>query len=117
MNNRYNSILIDEVIIIIFIALNIINIYADELEKRYLFNNNINDLEKANKVVIFTLIITLIIYLYFAYLNYKEYEKNKTNIYEIRLIGTILIIIGLVCLIYFRYKNPELSTLDIIQGL
>ena len=117
MNNRFNSILIDEVIIVIFIVLNIINIYADELEKRYLFSNNVNDLKNANKIVIFTLIITLIIYIYFAYLNYQEYEKQKTNLYETRLIGTILVIIGLICLIYFRYKNPEISTLDIIQGL
>lgn len=117
MNNKYNSILIDEVIILIFIVLNIINIYADELEKKYLFNGNVKDLKNANDVVIFTLVITLIIYIYFAYLNYKEYKNNETNIYETRLIGTILIIIGLICLIYFRYKNPELSTLDIIQGL
>lgn len=117
MNNRFNSILIDEVIIVIFIVLNIINIYADELEKKYLFSNNVNDLKNANKIVIFTLIITLIIYIYFAYLNYQEYEKLKTNLYETRLIGTILVIIGLICLIYFRYKNPEISILDIIQGL
>lgn len=117
MNNRFNSILIDEVIIVIFIVLNIINIYADELEKKYLFSNNVNDLKNANKIVIFTLIITLIIYIYFAYLNYQEYEKHKTNLYETRLIGTILVIIGLICLIYFRYKNPEISILDIIQGL
>ncbi len=120
MNNnkeRFNSILIDETIIAIFIIINIINLYADELEKEYLLTKNVNNLKNANKIVIFTLSITIIIYIYFVYLNYKEYQNHKTSIYETRLIGSILVVIGLFCLIYFRIKNPELDTLDIIEGL
>lgn len=112
MNNKLNSILIDEIIIIIFIIMNIISLYADELEKDYLYTKNINNLNISNKIAIYTLIITLIIYVYFLYLNYKDYIKYKTSIYETRLIGSILIVIGLYCLIYFRINNKNLTIIE-----
>lgn len=123
MNNskKLKSILIDEFIIGIFIISNLINLLADEQEKKYLYTKDKNILISANNKAIFTLSISIIIYLYFIYINYQEYIKHQYDynsyIYLLRLIGSIIIAIGLSFLLYFRIINPEEEDQEIIEGL
>lgn len=105
-NDRFNSIILDEVILTIFIFLNVLNFYADELEKKCLFDNDNNRLKLSKKIIIVTLTVTLFIYIYFLYANYKDMIKNQYSkdsyIFETRFIGSVLIVIGLGCFLYFR---------------
>ena len=75
-DSRLNSIIIDEEILFLFIILNLFNFQADEFEKQYLFENNKEYLLKAKEISIFTLFATLLIYIYFCYLNYKDLQNK-----------------------------------------
>ena len=39
--------------------------------------------------------------------NYNDYQKKKTDSYQIRFIGSILILSGALCLTYFQMKNMD----------
>lgn len=119
-NNRYNEIMIDEIILGIFIFLNILNFFADELEKKCLSDNNQERLKRSKDILILTLIITLIIYIYFFCNNYKDYIKNidsyDSELFKIRCIGSFFVVIGIAGLLYFRIKKRGDINLD-IEGM
>lgn len=105
--NRLNF---EDFLWILFAVLALINVYGDYNEKEYLETNNNNFEEKSNKIFEITLIITLFIYIYFFIRNYKAYEKASTeekNLYTIKLLGSSLLIAGILCLLYFQTKQTS----------
>lgn len=113
--NEIMDITINEWIWIIFIILSIANIYGDELEKVSLKEKKAHD-NDAKKIFLITASITLIIYIYFAINTYIKIENTKQksqniNMLNIKLIGNILIVVGIICIIYFIYNDKgELTT-------
>lgn len=90
---------------IIFAILCFINIYGDYNEKEYLKTNNNIFKNNSNKIFEFTLIITLLIYIYFFVRNYKAYQKaseKEKKLYIIKILGSCFLIAGVICLIYFQ---------------
>lgn len=96
---------IENIIWIIFIVISIFNIYDDELIKRYLlYNDKSSDiLAKKNSIII--IIISLLIYLYFLYRNYNEFKKHNNESYRIRFLGSIFILLGTLCFLYFQLSS------------
>lgn len=114
MNNNQKEIkdiVIDEWIWIAFIIISMANIVGDELKKETLqHKNNYNDL--AKKIFIITAFISLLIYIYFASKSYQKVKelkfKNKdTQLYEIRLLGNIFVVVGVILIIYFHLNEKE----------
>ena len=72
-----------------------------------------NDKEKdklAKDIFTISLIITVIIYLYFFSRNYKDYQGHKNSkAYELRFLGSILMISGILCFLYFQIKTSYSS--------
>lgn len=113
-NEKINNIESDEIFGGIFILISLIQIYGNEILKKFYKTNNINDYAKAKKIFIGALIITLLIYLYFT-------KKYQTNYYEkliknkesfpslIRLLGGIFLVVGITCLLYYQVTADELS--------
>ena len=103
----------ENIIWFVFIIVSVFDIYGDELLKKDLLYNDKISSDKANKIFLGSTIVSLLIYGYFLLRNYSDYKKYKTKSYEIRLIGSILIIAGVICLLYFqvttRKKNDSLS--------
>lgn len=95
---------------LVFAVLCFANIYGDYNEKEYL-NTNLNIFKNnSNKIFEFTLIITLLIYFYFFIRNYKTYKKvsaDEKNLYYIKILGSALLISGIICLIYFQTKQTS----------
>lgn len=92
---------------VVFAIISIINIYGDYNEKEYLKTNNKTFENKSNKIFEFTLTIALLIYIYFFSRNYNAYKEStieKRNLYTIKLLGSSLLIAGVLCLLYFQ-KN------------
>ena len=100
----------EDFLLTIFICLSILNIIGDNYEKKYLKTFNIYYKANANKIFDFTLSITILIYLYFVIRNYNSYkniEENNKKLYSIKLFGSILIIVGDICLLYFQKKQES----------
>ena len=103
----------ENILWIIFIILSIANIVGDIDEEKFIKTNNKIYKYNANKIFKFTLIVTLIIYIYFFIRNYESYKNisySKKKLYSIKLLGSSLLIAGIICLIYFKnIKNNIIS--------
>lgn len=95
---------------VIFALLALMNIYGDNLQKQYL-NTHLQYYEKeANDVFLFTLIVTLLIYIYFFIRNeyqYKNASLNTKNLFAVKWLGSAFLIAGAICLIYFQKNNEN----------
>lgn len=92
-----------------FIIISIMNIIGDNDEKAFLNSNDSSYKQEANEIFELTLSVTLLIYLYFGIRNYDALQKaddDKKKLYEIKFLGSTLLIAGVICLLYFQ-KNQK----------
>lgn len=113
MKNNYKEIkdfTYQDITSIIFVIASVLNIIASDKEKEYVLSNNKKDMMTAYNIYIIVLIVLIVLYLYFLKGNYKAF-KNCSDInresYLIRLIGSILFLIGSLCFLYFRIDNKN----------
>lgn len=95
---------------IIFAILCLANVYGDYNDKEYLITNNNIFKSNSNKIFEFTLIVTLLIYIYFFQRNYKAYVKasdKEKQLFIIKVLGSSFLIAGVICLIYFQTKQSS----------
>lgn len=92
---------------ITFIVVSLIDIYGDELFKRSVTKNDSNAKSKAKNLFLLVALISIIVYVYFFYRNYTDYQKHCNKFYEVRLFGSIFLLVGALCLVYFQLYNPE----------
>ena len=113
MNEQTNTIerlTFENYIWIIFIIIAICNIVGDELIKKSITEHDKEKDSLEKNIFIITLIVTILIYLYFLSRNYQDYQKHKddTN-YEIRFFGSIFTVVGILCFLYFQIKTTTSS--------
>lgn len=104
-NSNIQELNFEDVLLIIFIIISLLNIYGNYNSKLYLNSNNKEYKRNANQIFKFTLTITLIIYFYFLNRNYKAYKNapiKEKNIYKVKVFGSIFLIVGIICLLYFQ---------------
>lgn len=92
----------------IFALLCFLNIKGDKDDKEYLKTNNKYYKNESNKIFEFTLIITSLIYIYFFFRNYiflNRVKDSQKQLYRIKLLGSSLLLAGVICLIYFQVNN------------
>lgn len=93
----------ENLIWIVYIGVAIFNIYGDELIKKSIRSKNKEDDKKAKNVFLVVLVVTLLIYFYFFIRNYDDLKKNADKKeYQIRFLGSILILAGIMCFLYFQ---------------
>lgn len=88
-----------------FVIVSLLDIYGDELIKKGLIENDRASLSKANKLFLGLAYFSILVYLYFLIRNYYDYKKYRNKNYQIRLLGSILILAGTLCLVYFQKNN------------
>ena len=94
---------------IVFVFLCFLNIYGNQLEKIFLRTNNSYFKRKSNSYYILALVIVFLIYSYFITRNLYQFHKASPQdkaLYSIKVLGSILVIGGIVLLIYFQ-KNEK----------
>lgn len=114
MNNQeeINRLNFENNIWILFSCLCLINIAGDNNLKDYLRTNNINKKNISDNLFLFTLSVTLLIYIYFLNRNIKAYKKasevNK-ELYKVKVFGSLFLIIGILLLIYFQKEQTSFN--------
>lgn len=96
---------------ITFIIVSVMDIYGDELIKKSVQNKDTTLKTKAENLFLFVSLISILVYIYFFYRNYTDYKKYYNKEYEIRLFGSILILTGSLCLLYFQLKTITIDDL------
>lgn len=105
----------EDLIWISFIVISILDIYGDSLIRKSLLNKDKQSNKKANHLFLGIVSFSILIYIYFFARNYYDYQKYKTKSYEVRLIGSSLILIGTLCLFYFQLTNTlEVDSTSVI---
>lgn len=110
--NEINRLNFEDFLLLVFIVLSIINIYGDYNEKEFIKTSDRKYKNKANVIFEITLFVTLFIYLYFFIRNYNAYQKAEEKdkkLFIIKLIGSGLLIAGIICLIYFQDKQTSFT--------
>jgi cation transport ATPase len=108
--NELKRLKFEDFIWLLFAFLCFINIYGDDLQKKYLNTNDPNLEIKSNEVFLFTLIVTFFIYLYFFIRNYnalKNASFDTKSLYIVKILGSSFLLAGVICLIYFQKKNQS----------
>lgn len=110
ISNKIEELKIEEILQLIFIFLAALNIYGDKLEELFVLNNDNQSEQRAKSLFTFTVSISLIIYFYFAYRNYKyakSASKDEKKVSSIRFLGSIFIIVGTICILYYDIKDQD----------
>lgn len=110
--NEMNRLKFEDFLWIVFALLALANIYGDYNETEYLKTNDTTFKSKANQIFTLTLTITFLIYIYFLVRNYNAYKKARPqdkDLYKIKLLGSALLIAGVICLIYFQTKQTSFT--------
>jgi hypothetical protein len=102
-----NELQFEKILAGFFIVISIMNIYGDNLQQTFIKTKDRQYEKKARDIFITALIISIFIYLYFIYRNnsdLKDAMENNDNVFEsqVRLFGSILILIGALCILYFQ---------------
>ena len=103
--NQMKKLKFEELLWIIFAIISLLNVYGDKIEEEYVTTKQEIYHDKSNKIFEITLMVTLLIYIYFFIRNYKALEKvsyHEKRLYEIRLLGSSFLIAGILLLIYFQ---------------
>ena len=106
MNNEVKRLKCENIIWLVFASVCIINIVGDNEEIKYVLTNDSSNKQKANKIFETTIFVTFIIYIYFATRNYYALKEAANKpLYNIKLIGSLLLIAGIICIFYFQVKQ------------
>lgn len=112
MNNNENSeqlirqLSFDNLIWGVYLLIAIANIYGDELIKLAIRTNDREPSNRAQKIFLTILVITLIINIYFFTRNYRDLKNDCDNeSLQIRFVGSGLLILATLCFIYSQTKN------------
>ena len=96
---------------ITFIIVSVLDIYGDELIKKSVLNNDAASKDKAENLFLFVALVSILVYIYFLYRNYTDYKKYCNKDYQIRLLGSIFVLIGTLCLFYFQLNTINFDDL------
>jgi hypothetical protein len=114
VNYFINNINQDERLSSLFIIVTVSTIIGDEFIKKYYKCRNIEDYKNAKKCFIIGILITLFVYLIFIKKNKRDYyekimRKSKSFPSFVRLVGSILLAIGTICLLYFQITDTSIT--------
>lgn len=108
--NEIKRLSFENFIWIIFIVVSALDIYGDELVKKYIRENDKKADIRAKKIFFYVLIVTIIIYMYFFIRNYHDVQNHPGNDeYEIRLLGSVFMLAGTICLLYFQIETTTIT--------
>ena len=104
--NRLNF---EDILWVIFIVLSILNIVSNNLQKEYIISEKQFYENKANNISVKVLTTLVFIYLYFFIRNYNMYKnkENSTGTDLVKVIGSLLFLIGAICLLYFQVNSDD----------
>lgn len=112
LNNQNNKSNLSNLILI---GCNILNIFGNKIIDKYRYNKCREYIYLGKKLFVISLVITLVVYIFFTRDNYfnlikaKNFGKNiKAN--SIRLLGSFLFIIGILCFIYYQTNDEGITS-------
>lgn len=92
---------------VVLIIASALDIYGDEQLKKSLLYNDHKAEERATNLFLGLAVVSFLVYIYFLFRNYSDYKKYKNKSYEVRFIGSILVLCGTICFLYFQLTTKN----------
>lgn len=99
----------EDILWLIFIVLSILNILANDNQKKYVISKEQIYEDNANNISIFVLTTLFFVYIYFFSRNYIMHNNkdNPTRADSIKVSGSFFFVIGTLCLLYFQIHSND----------
>lgn len=108
LTEKLREIKISDYIFIIFIIISLSGIFADHEEKEDLIGKDPKGNEKAHKIRLIALTVSLLIYIYFLHTKIKKRESITNKfLNNLDILASILFIIGGIIFLYNEYKGDS----------
>lgn len=101
----------ENVLWIVFMSLAFLNILGDCASQKFLISQDSYYKRQSDSIFTLTLVITFLIYLYFLIRNLRQYQETPNylkKMYLIKVFGSIFLISGIICLLYFQQKQKNI---------
>ena len=111
-NSELVNLDIEKIIYIVFIIISIMGIIGTNYEEKFLTTRNTTYHKKGSTIFKITIVIALLIYLYYLKRNYEIFSSSSEEdkkLIRIRLFGSIFFVVGALCLVYFRFKDTSFA--------
>lgn len=108
--NELKRLNFEDIIWLVFIFLSFCNIIGNHFDKDFITTNSLESKTKANSIFLFALTFTFFLYIYFFIRNYHSYQNTSPKyklLYMIKVLGSIFLIVGVLCLVYFQKNNDD----------
>lgn len=116
LNEKLKQLRGEKVVWLIYIGIIIMSWYANQLERKYFINNDINSKEKYRKMMILIFSVLIIVYLYFFQESFNDLQKlksrdseKKKNLTFLSFIGTFLIVISGFIFLYISVMDESID--------
>ena len=110
IKNEIDRLDFEDLLWVIFVFLSIMNIISNYYQKEFVVTNCQYYEDKANNISIVVLSILVFVYLYFFLRNYNMYNDKGNNVTKedfVKVIGSLLFVIGAICLLYFQISSND----------
>ena len=110
IKNEIDRLDFEDLLWVIFVFLSIMNIISNYYQKEFVVTNCQYYEDKANNISIVVLSILVFVYLYFFLRNYNMYNDKGNNVTKedfVKVIGSLLFVIGAICLLYFQISGDD----------
>lgn len=107
----------ENIIWTVLIIVAALDIYGDELIKKSIKENDKNAQDKAENLFLFVTLVSLVVYIYFLYRNYADYKKYNNELYLIRFMASLIILIGTFMLLYFQLNVNKENNADLPSNI
>ena len=116
IEDKLKQLKIEDIIWVIYIGIIILSWYANELERDYFVNKNIDSKNKYREVMIIIFLILVVVYYYFLKDSYdsvksisvNDSEEKKKLIY-LSFIGSLLIFISGLIFLYVAFRDENID--------
>ena len=116
LEDKLRELKIEDFIWVIYIGIIILSWYANDLERNYFINNDINSRNKYRNVMIIIFSVLIIVYYYFLLDSYNSIRSIKNNdSYEkkrllyLSFIASLLIFISGLIFLYIAYRDENID--------
>ena len=116
LEDKLRELKIEDFIWVIYIGIIILSWYANDLERSYFVNNDINSKNKYRSVMIVIFSVLIIVYYYFLLDSYNSIRSIKNNdSYEkkrllyLSFIASLLIFISGFIFLYIAYRDENID--------
>ena len=116
LNEKLKQLKKEDFVWLLYIGIIFLSWFANGLERKYFIYNDLKSKENYRSIMVLIFTILIIVYFYFLEDSYKDLKKlnindsnNKMNLTFLSFVGSLLIFISGIIFLYIAYKDEDID--------